>query len=472
MPPTLALFVTAGLIALLLWRDGRRQAPVGRALWLPVLWVFLISSKFVGQWLAVFGISGGGQVAMEDGSALDAVVFLALILAGVGVLVRRGTSVPRVVADNWPVVLFLLFGLLSVAWSDFPFVALKRWVKALGHPVMALVVLSEVNPTQAIRRLVTRSAILYAPLAVLVIKYYPWLGRGFDPWSGAATNHGISNTKNDLGYVCMFLAVGLFWNLMCARRTDPPVVRRDETLLSVFLLGLVLWLLLKSNSATSSVCVALGVATLVALGLRFVNTRLAWLYTLVAVTLGAVAEVLFGVSRHVYTLVGRDSTLTDRSEVWADVLAMDFNPLVGTGFESFWLGPRLEALWDRWWWQPNQAHNGYIETYINLGLIGLVLLAVVSLAAFSKAQRDLQSSPDLGRFRFAWLLMILTYNYTEATFKGVHLVWTVFHLIAMDYTRQPIGQRRGAALGGREVLRPAVRPRRATQAAHVSQARS
>jgi hypothetical protein len=33
--------------------------------------------------------------------------------------------------------------------------------------------------------------------------------------------------------------------------------------------------------------------------------------------------------------------------------------------------------------------------------------------------------------------VILAYNFTEATFKGVHLVWTVFYLIAIDYPPVP-----------------------------------
>ena len=73
-------------------------------------------------------------------------------------------------------------------------------------------------------------------------------------------------------------------------------------------------------------------------------------------------------------LLGKDPTLTDRTLLWAELLKVDINPLFGTGFESFWLGERFRSFTASHWWAPNEAHNGYLETYLNLGLVGLFLL--------------------------------------------------------------------------------------------------
>jgi O-antigen ligase len=140
----------------------------------------------------------------------------------------------------------------------------------------------------------------------------------------------------------------------------------------------------------------------------------------------------FGMYDKVVELLGRNATLTDRTAVWQDVLAIDKSPVFGAGFESFWLGPRLEAMWAKWWWHPIQAHNGYIETYLNLGWVGVAILVALIIATFRKARRELIHNLDFGRFRLGVLFAIILYNYTEATFKGVHLVWTFFYLIAID----------------------------------------
>jgi O-antigen ligase len=90
-------------------------------------------------------------------------------------------------------------------------------------------------------------------------------------------------------------------------------------------------------------------------------------------------------------------------------------------------------MWAKWWWHPIQAHNGYIETYLNLGWIGLVILVALLFATFRKSRRALLQDLEFGRFRLGVLFAIIVYNYTEAAFKNIHLVWTLFHLIAIDY---------------------------------------
>lgn len=134
-------------------------------------------------------------------------------------------------------------------------------------------------------------------------------------------------------------------------------------------------------------------------------------------------------------LLGRDPTLTDRTEVWEDALALVSNPVLGMGFESFWLGQRLTILWSKWWWQPNQSHNGYIETYLNLGAVGVFLLFGILISTFRKISKQLIVEFNFSRLRLGFLFAIIFYNYTEAAFKAVHLVWTVFHIIAIDYSK-------------------------------------
>jgi hypothetical protein len=111
---------------------------------------------------------------------------------------------------------------------------------------------------------------------------------------------------------------------------------------------------------------------------------------------------------------------------------MENNPIVGTGFESFWLGARAQTLWDKYWWRPNQAHNGYIETYINLGIVGLILLSGMIVSGYVKAQKSFMIDPYYGRIRFGLLLPIVIFNYTDATFKALHILYFVFFLIVID----------------------------------------
>jgi O-antigen ligase len=166
-------------------------------------------------------------------------------------------------------------------------------------------------------------------------------------------------------------------------------------------------------------------------------------------------EPIFGIYATVVKGLGRNLTLTDRTDVWKAVLKLQDNPIFGMGFESFWLGKRLEMLWTQFFWHPLQAHNGYIETYLNLGWIGILLLVGQFVGTLQKIQRELVRRFEFGRLRLAFLLAIILYNYTEAAFASVSFVWTMFFLIAVDYPSVRVPRSKSVRNGAERVLAPA-----------------
>ena len=432
MPPVLALLLTFAFTYFLFWRESREKCNVSSALWIPLLWFWISGSRFVSQWL---NLGSGAWPFEEDGSPLDATVFFSLIISGLYILSRRRVTLLEFARNNRWLTIFILYCLVAILWSDFPFVALKRWIKVLGHPIMALVVLTDPDPQEALRRLLKKTAYFLIPFSILFIKYYPQFGRGFDLWTGEATNLGVTHGKNELGYDCMITGLFFSWNFLQAWKIKERKARLKELLLSVGFLCMIGWLLRMSSSATSLMCMMVGICTILVLGLPFVNKRRIGIYLVVGILAFAVAEPLFGIYGNTLQALGRDATLTDRTEVWHDALRLQPNPIFGAGFESFWLGTRLDKLWAKWWWRPLQAHNGYIETYLNLGLAGLVILAGVIIGTFRKISVDLLRRFQFGRLRLAFLFTILVYNFTEATFTNVHIIWTVFYLIAIHYPR-------------------------------------
>jgi len=407
---------------------------VSPATWIPVLWIAIIGSRFVSQWLQL-GNPGATQ-NVTDGSPLDAAYFMFVILCALIVLVRRRIKLAEIVRNNAWLFAFFLFSFISIAWSDFPFIAFKRFVKTMGHPLVALVILTDPNPSSALRAVLRRCAFFLLPTSILFIKYLPEYGRGFDSWLGTAYNQGVMITKNDLGCMTMIFSIFFVWVLLSRRNLADVRSRRIEMLASLGLLSMALWLLAISDSATSLMCMVLGTAVMLALGLPFVNKRYVGTYVVTAIALVILTEVSFGVYATVIEMLGRDPNLTDRTDVWIDALKLQPNVVLGAGFESFWLGSRLEAMWAKWWWRPSQAHNGYIETYLNLGAVGVFLLTGMLVSTFRKICARLESDFEIGRLRLAFLFVLIAFNYTEASFKALHPMWTVFYLIALDYPKR------------------------------------
>jgi exopolysaccharide production protein ExoQ len=147
--------------------------------------------------------------------------------------------------------------------------------------------------------------------------------------------------------------------------------------------------------------------------------------------IGAFA-VLFG-NEALAHAVGRQTNLTDRTEIWQLVISMAPNPILGAGFDSFWLGPRLQKIWDIYpVMHLNEAHNGYIETYLNLGWIGVALIALILLTGYRNAVKSLAQGEKFGpnSLLLAYIFTAAFYSITEAGFRELFVLW-IFFLLAV-----------------------------------------
>jgi O-antigen ligase len=346
-----------------------------------------------------------------------------------------------------------------VAWSDVPFVTLKRWTKLLGNVTMILIVLTEYDAVAAVRQLVARAGFILIPASVLVIACYPEIGeyyRHHEPLQRSTYYAGVATDKNMLGGLCMVLGLGLVSQVVDASRRARH--RPGPLLALAALLVMDLWLLYTANAITASACFVLG-AALIAI------SRLApreWTAPLVPLLVGGMAAAaIFAVALYAafpdayalpLDLAGRDMTLTGRVGLWHELLQMDTNPWVGTGFESFFLGARIEHLWRLFVWHPNQAHSGYLETYLTLGLVGLGLLALVLLTAARHAVRRARLEPELGSLLLAYLAIAPAYTLMEAAFKANNPFWILVLLAvaaAPCASRRDVGRTALAALDDR-----------------------
>jgi exopolysaccharide production protein ExoQ len=431
MPPTLALFLTLGFMAFLFRRDFREKPNVTGALWLPTLWMFIMASRPPAAWLRMAHVPIVGR-SWEEGNPVDAVVFLLLTVAGIVVLYRRRVSLAEVIRDNGWLTVFVIYCLIAIFWSDFPFVGFKRWIKVLGHPVMVLVIFSEPDPREAFLRLMKRIAYVVLPVSILWMKYYPQLGRTSSDW-GAMMNCGISLGKNALGGVCMVLGLVFVWHLMQVLRARRSAAQRSELYLIIGLLLMIAYLLWKAHSATSWLALELSLLIMVFLGLRAVNKKVIGAYAVTGVVVFIILQLTFDIYGNVIDASGHEATIEGRGRLWEILLQVDTNPIFGTGFESFWLGERLEKVWSQMKWRPSQAHNGYLEMYLNLGVVGLSIFLGVIIATFRKIRLDLIGNFDWGRLQMCLLVAILAHNWTEAGFKGLSLTFFMFFLIAISY---------------------------------------
>jgi O-antigen ligase len=429
-----------------------KPGPPSGWIWIPWVWLFLASTRSLSSWLSLAG--QGGAVADPDlsGNPADSVLLMVLIVLGLFVLGSRAEQTKRILSRNkWLIVLFIYMA-LSIAWSNFPAISFRRGVRSMGTLAMVLVVLTEHDPLGAMRALLRRVYLVFIPLSIVAIKYFRNIGVMYDYSGNEEMWTGLAVHKNNLGQVAMCSGLVSTWQVL-------QNWARKRLTLDLLLLVLTLWLLRGSkNSHSSTAIVGFIVGVAVLFGLQFIKRRAARAKRTIVVAL--VALVAFSPLVYlaleafdttpvglVLSATGRDLTLTDRTLLWTDVLNNAAkNPVLGVGFGAFWVGHIGYDMyplpnWSRKTpgWRPGEGHDGFIDVYVDLGVIGVVLVLLVVGSAFAGAFNDLENEFELGRLRLTLLLSVVLNNVTESSFlKGTHSLWFVFLLVAVNVPRSAL----------------------------------
>ncbi|WP_166879309.1 O-antigen ligase [Salinibacterium sp. ZJ450] len=129
---------------------------------------------------------------------------------------------------------------------------------------------------------------------------------------------------------------------------------------------------------------------LLVLALRAATTRRMRI-TIAAVAIAAAAAALIAVtffSEQLLGLLGKDSTLTNRTEIWDIVIGVaDDRPVLGWGWVSYWT-PWTEPFTDLVTINgvvQTHAHNAWLDVWLQLGIVGLVVFAVFIIRTLIRA---------------------------------------------------------------------------------------
>lgn len=394
-------------------------------LWIPSVWLALIGSRPLTLWLY-----NRRDIDYSEGSPLDMAVYSALIAAALVVLIRRRIDWIALVRSNKWLLVLLVYIAISVLWSPSPFTGFKRYVKLVGMVAMAAVILTEKQPHQALKTVAARCAYVLIPTSILCIKYFPAFGMRYQNWTGQPVFVGVTMHKNFLGQLCLVAGLVLIWKLVDGWQ----LARKDriQLALDLFVLGLILQLLIRSNSQTSLVCLLAGASLFLLQGAGFIRRRITAVMV-ASIAVVSLLEMTLRLSEPVLAFLGRDPTLTGRTRLWQSLLPLARNVWIGTGYESFWT-PQIQETLAAQGVQASvfSSHNGFLEVYMNLGLIGLALYLAVIAVAYWNVLNWQQVDYRYSRFAYSLFWVILLYNMAEAGFRGLALIPFFFLVLALD----------------------------------------
>ncbi len=193
-------------------------------------------------------------------------------------------------------------------------------------------------------------------------------------------------------------------------------------------------LVVLSKSATALLGTVLGLTVLVSawwmLKGRTWSLALMWIGASV-IGLGAVAFAM--APGAVLGVVGRDATLTGRTDIWAELAtAISQKPALGYGYLAFW-APDSEP---RYWlaksvaWNAPSGHNGWLDLAISLGVAGVVVYATdVAMSAWRAVRLALVS--PIGVFAIGFLAQFMLFAMSESIILAQNsILWAMYAFVS------------------------------------------
>jgi O-antigen ligase len=207
-------------------------------------------------------------------------------------------------------------------------------------------------------------------------------------------------------------------------------------------LAMGLWLLRQCDSKTSMMGVIVGAALLLTTKVRVLDKRRAIVWVcLIAAPVFVLLDHTFHVSEPILNLLGRDATLTNRTEIWAAVKTQPVDPIIGCGYLNFWdkVGPIKIGEQEV---ELKTAHNGYLEIFLDGGFLGIFFLVIMLINAGINHARGFVRNYPAGVIGFATFCMLLLTNISESVFARRGPLWSAFLMTTIGYwflARSPDG---------------------------------
>lgn len=430
MPPELALFLCSCFIACFLRKDMKWRKAGSMALLIPGIWIAIIGSRPVGYWL------GSGASSNLASDPINTVTFAVLIGAAILVLSKRRLNWRTVTRENKALFLIYLYLAITALWSDLPLLSLKRLLKDFGCVLMALVILTENDPAEAVRIIFVRVSYILFPLSLVFGKYFPEIGRNYSV-SGEPMFTGVTAQKNGLGQIAFVFGLMLLWDLIEIRGQEGGTRRKSQMRICVGMLLLGIWLLVTCDSQTSLLCLILGILIFYGSGrlLRMKQGKPVLIACLVFTICLAALDQTFGLSDIVIKALGRNPTLTGRTDIWRVVSDQRTNPVIGEGFYIFWDTEKGNAATRAIGVKLQSSHNGYLESYVDGGMVGAILLGLLLLAVGRGVIDKLFKGALLPRIGLIFWALAIIYNLSESSFFRLDPLWFTFLLTTIKYPR-------------------------------------
>lgn len=397
---------------------------------------------------AALGVLMGGDAVRYAIGWLGWAILLGVLLVATLIQLFRGNWKATFKLIPWPLSSILGLMLVGSIWSNYQAVSLGAALVQLATTSFALFLVAAFDWREILRlfsgtlRAILFTSVAFELLAALVVRgpiepFFPNYSGDHPPavafyWTqgNLFTNdriQGIVGNSNMLAYMAM-IAMVVFAIEVAANTTT--------RLVSVLSFMAAIPMLILSRSASIgfafAAIVAAAVVSIAAEGkdrdTRHRYYRVAW------GVIGTGALLVLTYRAEIFSLIGKSPDMTGRTKIWRIVLDLiDQRPLQGWGWSSYWVP----------WVEPYQglvvinkvpyyqAHNAFLDVWMQLGILGLGLFILLVGMTFVRLWRlAVRHTSPLYLWPILVFVGIITQNLTESRIL-VEIGWVIFVLFAV-----------------------------------------
>ncbi len=342
----------------------------------------------------------------------------------IGLLVQRGRQVLSAWLDNFIFLGLNAWALFSSLWSQLPMKSFEWSLCLLVNTLFAFVLYQRFTAKQKMKLLLLLGWICLI-LSITLALFFPQYGvssiEGVGAWKGIYLHKNICAVMT-----VMFLSAAFY----------TPAIGLMSKAFRFIYVGLSVCLVLMTQSATGKIILLwLFVWLFCGRVVRKFALRDKAAALLVAATVGLIVLAI-GVqyASEIMYFLDKDPTLSGRTEIWRAVLVPIMkHPVLGYGYMAFWRGLQGES--GNFSLTNNlyivHAHNGFLEIWLELGLVGMGLF----LWSMIKAIRDAFACIQRGRagdvMWFAFivsLVAIVNIDEVVGMLAANNLIWILYVL--------------------------------------------
>jgi len=350
-----------------------------------------------------------GFTVKEDDRTLFRLFFTIIYIVSLALLTLRWKKATYVLTrDNY---IWLLIGVcaLSSFWSLDSDTTIRRVVGLLGTTIFGVYLASRYTLKEQLKLclLVLGISAVMCFIFALVLPQYG-IGSAGDPtaWKGIYPTKNVLGKRFFLsGAICLFLAI----------------TTRENRWVSWlgYITSIVLILLSKSTTSLLNLIIITAACFTYYQVLRLKYKIMIPVLTFIATISVAFYVWFINEADTLLGAVGKDATLTGRTELWPAVVEMiEKKPWLGYGYGAFWLKDNSESstIIQTVQWNAPNAHNGFLDLWLGLGLLGLLVFLIGFVVNLLRAIYLIRLDETYVNM---WLLIYITFiifsNLTETT---------------------------------------------------------